>query len=248
MPKNYIVGNWKMNQSLEDINSFITIFSESNIKDGNNWIAPQSIHINSLLNSSKETSLKVGSQTVSENDFGAFTGEINSSSLKELGAHFTLVGHSERRTLFNETDSALNAKTKKALDENLIVIFCCGETLEQREENKTEKIVHEQISNGLKEINLKSADQLIVAYEPIWAIGTGKTASPEQAGSVHQSIRNLLNELYPNIGNEMSILYGGSVKPSNINDLLAQTDINGALVGGASLKAESFVELCKAAL
>jgi len=245
--KSYMIGNWKMNQSLDELTSFFTSLKDAQLKDADNanfWIAPQLIHVSDALRATENTLFKIGSQTISENDNGAFTGETSAKNLKELGAHFTLIGHSERRALFNETDSALNLKAKKALENNLKVVFCCGETLEQREEGKTLDIVLNQITNGLRDI--ADSSNIIIAYEPVWAIGTGKTASPDQAEEVHSAIRGLLTELFGDAGKSISILYGGSVKPANVVELLGKPNINGGLVGGASLKADSFAQLCQA--
>jgi triosephosphate isomerase len=244
MAKTYMIGNWKMNQSLEEVKSFFTSLKEQNLSQGNFWIAPQLIHITTSLEIAGN--IKIGSQNVSHQGNGAFTGETSAVSLKELGVHFSLVGHSERRALYGETDQSVNLKTKKILEVGLVPVVCIGETLEERESGKTLDVVLSQIKNGLQDIKLTSESQLILAYEPVWAIGTGKTASPEQAEEVHAAIRKLLNELYPSIGQEMSILYGGSVKPANVASLLSMPNINGGLVGGASIKADSFSDLCRA--
>jgi triosephosphate isomerase len=243
MATTYIVGNWKMNQTLGEIETFFQTLKEQKFKNKNCWIAPQALHLGHCLELAKGTEVQVGAQNISENNFGAFTGEIAAHSVKELGATFTLVGHSERRTIFKETDALLNAKTKKALAENLKVIFCIGETLEERQANKTFDVLKNQIRLGLSDIPF--SENIIIAYEPVWAIGTGKTATPEMAAEAHNFIRQELIALYGDNGNGTSILYGGSVKPSNINELLAMKDINGALVGGASLAAESFTALAQ---
>lgn len=243
--KTYIVGNWKMNQGLDELTSFFNELKETNLPEGNFWIAPQIVHINTALEATKGTQLKIGSQNASQNDFGAFTGETSVESLKEIGAHFSLVGHSERRSYYGETNEIVNAKTKKIMEKGLLPIVCIGETLEEREAGKTLDIVLTQVKEALAGIKLNSADELILAYEPVWAIGTGVTATPEQAEEVHTAIRTTLKELYSDLGESISILYGGSVKPANVTELLNQPNINGGLVGGASLKAESFAALCK---
>jgi len=245
MAKQYMIGNWKMNQDLNEIKSFFEGLNLSN-NQNNFWIAPQNIHISKSIELGMPKGVLIGSQNCSDQDNGAFTGENGTDALMEIGAHFSLVGHSERRSLFGESDALINKKISKAMNAGLVPVFCFGETLEQRESGKTFDIVLGQIREGLKGIDLNNEAELILAYEPIWAIGTGKTASPEQAQEVHGKIRELLVELYAEIGKDISILYGGSVKPSNINELLAQTDIAGGLVGGASLKAESFNDLCNA--
>lgn len=244
MAKTYMVGNWKMNQSIDELTSFFKDLKATDLGEGNFWIAPQLIHIGSAMTETKNSQFKIGAQTASENNFGAFTGETSVASLKELGAHFSILGHSERRAYYHESNTLINKKVKMVLETGLIPILCAGETLEERESGKTLDIVLTQIKDGLAGISLNTAEQLIIAYEPVWAIGTGKTASPEQAEEVHSEIRKLLKELYPQFGSEMSILYGGSVKPANVKELLSKPNINGGLVGGASLKAESFAALC----
>jgi triosephosphate isomerase len=245
MAKNYMIGNWKMNQSLKDIEDF---FSGLALTDNQNnfWIAPQTMHLTKALELGAKAGVLIGAQNCSDKDHGAYTGETSTDSLMELGCHFTLIGHSERRSYYGETDEFINSKVKKAIEKGLVPVLCVGETLEQREAKQTTDIVLGQIKAGLNRVELNNESELIVAYEPVWAIGTGKTATPEQAGEVHNEIRNLLTELYGETGKDISILYGGSVKPNNVKDLLAQTNINGGLVGGASLKAESYRELCDA--
>lgn len=253
MSRKYLmVGNWKMNQSLNEVKSFFATLNDMGINYSDEMkigIAPQAMHLAPSLKYAQDTGIKIGSQTCSEHEAGAYTGELAPSALKELGCGFTLIGHSERRTLFGETDHTLNAKTYNALNSNLDVIFCCGETLEEREAGRTLEVVLGQLENALikgeKEIKF-SGDQLTIAYEPVWAIGTGKTASPEQAEEVHAAIRGFLKEHFGEDGNSMFILYGGSVKPANVKELLAQPNIDGGLVGGASLTADSFAQLCTA--
>ncbi len=248
MAKNYMIGNWKMNQGLNDLETFFSGLKAKNLPAGNFWIAPQAIQISKAIDLAAGTPVKIGSQNCSDQNFGAFTGEVNTSSLKEIGAHFSIIGHSERRAIFGESDELINAKVQKALSDSLTPVFCFGETLEEREAGNTLDIVLGQIKAGLANVKLANADQLILAYEPVWAIGTGKTATPDQAEEVHAAIRTLLNELYGNLGNDLSILYGGSVKPANVVELLGKPNINGGLVGGASLKAEDFAALCSATL
>jgi triosephosphate isomerase len=244
MAKVYMIGNWKMNQSLEEINDFFYSIEEASLKGGNYWIAPQTLHISTCLKHSGK--IKIGAQNCSNYDSGAFTGETSAVNLKEIGAHFCLVGHSERRSLFNETDKLVNEKTHKLLEVGLVPVICIGETLEERESGKTLEVVLRQLSSALKNVNIKSPDEIIIAYEPVWAIGTGKTATPEQAEDVHGAIRERLGQIYHDLGANISILYGGSVKPANVAELLEKPNINGGLVGGASLDAESFTDLCNA--
>ena len=247
MAKTYMIGNWKMNQTQHEIEDFFKDLEISH-NQNNYWIAPQLIHIDKCLKLGMEKGILIGSQNVSNEDKGAFTGETSAASLMEMGAHFCLVGHSERRTLYNESDELINLKVKKAIEKGLVPVLCIGETLEQRNAGKTNDVVLGQVKAGLKDIELNNEAELIVAYEPVWAIGTGKVATPEMAQEVHAAIRNLLKDLYGETGEDISILYGGSVKPANVSDLLAQKDINGGLVGGASLKASDFSALCKATI
>ena len=241
--KTYMVGNWKMNQSLTELESF---FAELKLTDNQNnfWIAPQSLHLAKCIELGASAGVLIGAQNCSQENFGAFTGETSADSLMELGAHFTLVGHSERRSLFHENDQVINQKILKALAVGLVPILCVGETLAEREAGRTLEIVLEQIRKGLDQVSLNNESELILAYEPVWAIGTGKTATPAQAAEVHDEIRKLLIQLLGEMGRDISILYGGSVKPANVAELLEQQNINGGLVGGASLQADSFNALC----
>ncbi len=240
----HIVGNWKMNQSLEEIKSFFIDFTKMKMDlKCQAWIAPQFIHIPIL----KELAftlgnIKVGAQNCSEVDSGAFTGEVSPKALADMGTDFVIIGHSERRTIFKEDNKLLNKKFLNALSNNLKVIFCIGETLEERESGNTFSVIEKQLNEGLLNFPKEKSELLLLAYEPVWAIGTGKTASSEQAEEVHSFIRNKL----PNELQKVVILYGGSVKPDNIHSLLQMPNIDGALVGGASLKASDFKVLCMA--
>lgn len=246
-----IAGNWKMNKNL---NESVTLVSE--IKNGltkvNNSseiiICPPYTSLETVNSLIKDTAINLGAQNMHFEDSGAFTAEISADMLKSVGCNYVILGHSERRKIFLETDEVINKKINKALNEKLKVIFCIGETLTERESNITFKVLEEQIVNGLNNINDEKVVNLTVAYEPVWAIGTGKTASPEQAQEVHEFIRKLIAKLYSNnISQDMKILYGGSVKPGNAASLLSQADIDGALIGGACLKADSFLEIIKIA-
>jgi len=247
-PKTYIVGNWKMNQSISETENFFKNLSpEIKHYSGETWIAPQFIHIPLTLELAKKTDgkVKIGGQNCAATDFGAFTGEVAAQSLKEIGAHFVILGHSERRAIFGENDETINHKMKKSLEKNLFAILCVGESLAEREGNKTFDVVNKQVVEGLSGIKAADYRNIAIAYEPVWAIGTGKVASPEQAQEVHAFIRATLAETSCPATQELSILYGGSVKPDNVEGLLKCPDINGALVGGASLKADSFYGLCR---
>ncbi len=241
-----ILGNWKMNMTMQQVKEFtceLTTLSAS-CRFG---IAPQALHISQLIQLKKIVpQLMVGAQNCSDKNEGAYTGEISSLHLKDLGADFVLIGHSERRQYFKETHEFLNHKIKTAQSNHLTAVFCIGETLEQRQSGATERVVLEQLERGLCDISLSHLN-LILAYEPVWAIGTGVVATPEQAQEVHATIRKWLQQRCPSEADKISILYGGSVKPSNIKELLAKPDIDGGLVGGASLKAQDFISMCQSA-
>lgn len=248
MPKRYIIGNWKMNQSLSEISEFFNSLRAPMLSDGNFWVASQALHLQKCIELGEQTPILVGAQNCSNHESGAYTGEISCEAIKDLGCHFALIGHSERRTYFYESDELVNSKVKKAMEHKLVPVICIGETLEQRQSGQTLEIVLGQLTKAFESVNLSDSSQAIVAYEPVWAIGTGITATSDQAEEVHKAIRSRLIELYPQLGEEISILYGGSVKPSNIAELLLMPNINGALVGGASLKASDFRSLCESSL
>lgn len=251
MRRKVIAGNWKMHNDLKQ--------SEDLINSLKNLLKDKSVNceviicppFTSLSEASKLISgsiIKLGAQNMHFEDKGAFTGEISSSMLKSTGCEFVILGHSERRTIFKENDITINAKIKKALEQGLKPIFCIGETLEEREEEITRDIIKRQVENGLNGITSDQLKKIIIAYEPVWAIGTGKTATPEQAQEVHHFIRVLIEAKYSeSVSENLIIQYGGSVKPENAKELLSQKDIDGALVGGACLIAESFYGIIKEA-
>ena len=241
----HIVGNWKMNLTMHEISNFFIEMTKMKMElKCKAWIAPQALHIPILKEIAFTTgSIQIGAQNCSHADSGAFTGEISPLALADIGVEFVIIGHSERRTIFGEKNEILNEKVLNALKHNLKVIYCVGETLEERESNSTFKVIEEQLSVGLKNLPADKAHLLLVAYEPVWAIGTGKVATAEQAEEVHAFIRTKL----AHNKDETVILYGGSVKPDNIDSLLRKDNIDGALVGGASLKASDFKQLCSIA-
>lgn len=241
--KKLMVGNWKMNKTVKDCAEFFEIFNKGFTEKCEAWIASQAIHF-PLVEELKTASTKAGLQNCSEHVEGAYTGEISPRALRDMNGHFVILGHSERRQYFGETSRSLNAKIRTALKEDLAVIYCVGETLPEREAGHTLSLIEDQLHQGLNDQSLATAENLIIAYEPVWAIGTGKTASPAQAQEVHAHIRQILKNKYPSFGDKTRILYGGSVKPDNVTELLAQKDIDGGLVGGASLKAKDFLALC----
>ncbi len=238
--KKLMVGNWKMNKNGKECNEYVEEFNAKYTGKTEAWLAPQSLYVKLVINSG----IKAGLQNCSEHVEGAYTGEVSPRTFKEMGGHFVILGHSERRQYFAESNKTLNAKVRTALKEGLVAIYCVGETLAEREGNQTLSIVGDQIQQGLNDMSLANAENLIVAYEPVWAIGTGKTATPAQAQEVHAFIRKELSTKFPGFGDKVKILYGGSVKPDNVKELLAQKDIDGGLVGGASLKAKDFLALC----
>ena len=238
--KKLMVGNWKMNKNVKECLEYLETFSAKYSGKRDAWIAPQSLMLNSIINSP----LKAGLQNCSEHVEGAYTGEVSSITFKEMGGHFVILGHSERRQYFGETSKGLNQKIRTAIQEGLTVIYCVGETLAEREAGLTLPLIEDQLHQGLNDQSKARLENLIIAYEPVWAIGTGKTASPAQAQEVHAHIRSILTAKFPAFGDKTRILYGGSVKPDNVEELLAQQDIDGGLVGGASLKPKDFLALC----
>ncbi len=251
MRRKIIAGNWKMFNNLSET---VKLIEELKAKINNEAlncdviVCPPYTSLETADRSIKGSAIKLGAQNMYFEENGAFTGEVSASMLKSTGCEFVILGHSERRTIFKESDELINKKIKKALASGLKPIFCIGETLQEREEGITEKVVKTQVVNGLKDISAEEMGKIIIAYEPVWAIGTGKTATPDQAQEVHAVIRNLIAELYSKeVAYNLVIQYGGSVKPDNAAQLLSQPDIDGALVGGACLKADSFFAIIKAA-
>jgi triosephosphate isomerase len=188
--------------------------------------------------------MKAGLQNCSEHVEGAYTGEVSPRAIKDMNGHFVILGHSERRQYFHETSKALNLKIRTVIQEGLVAVYCVGETLKDRESGHTLTLVEDQIHQALNDQSKVNADNLVIAYEPVWAIGTGKTATPLEAQEVHAHIRKVLKTKFPAFGEKIKILYGGSIKPDNVEELLSQKDIDGGLVGGASLKASDFLALC----
>lgn len=242
--KKLMVGNWKMNQNAHAVSDFYFEFNKRYTEKREAWIAPPALYVRMAHELGFRKHVKVGGQNCSEHLSGAFTGEISPRQLKDVGAHFVILGHSERRQYFQENSRTLNPKIKAALREDLIVIYCVGETLFEREAGQTLSLIDDQLNQGLTDLKFANAENLIIAYEPVWAIGTGKTATPAQAQEVHAHIRGILQEKFPDFGAKTRILYGGSVNPANVEELLDQKDIDGGLVGGASLKVKDFLALC----
>lgn len=243
MRKALIAGNWKMNLNVSDTKKMLSELVKMDLdKDVDALICPSFTSIYPAYEILKDSNIFLGAQNVSEFEDGARTGEVSTNMLKNIGVSFVILGHSERRSIYNETNEIVNEKVKRALAEELKVILCVGEEEIDRENNNHENIVKEQLINSLK--NVKSSENLVIAYEPVWAIGTGKTCNPEDAEKMCLFIRNTLSDIFSKEKAEtIRILYGGSVKPANIKNLMTNENIDGALVGGASLKVKDFSDL-----
>ncbi len=234
-----MAANWKMNKTTKETEEFIIGFLPlvTGVQNVEIVIAPPFTSLPVAAKLLRESNIKLAGQNVFYEESGAYTGEISPLMLKDVECSYVIAGHSERRQYFGETDETVNRKIRVAMSAGLAVIFCIGETLEERESGNTFNILKRQIKEGLRGI---AADDLVLAYEPVWAIGTGKTASPEQAQEAHRFIRSELVTLYGDTAGTIRILYGGSVKPDNVSSLMSKEDVDGALVGGASLKPDSF--------
>ncbi|MFC4023798.1 triose-phosphate isomerase [Oceanobacillus longus] len=249
MRKKIIAGNWKMNKVLSESNQFVNavVGKVPDSEQVEAIVCAPFPYLSSLVEKTNGSKVKVAAQNMHFEDNGAYTGEVSPVMLKDLGVSHVVLGHSERREYFAETDETVNKKAHAAFHHGLTPIVCVGETLEQREANETKNHVEAQVKKAIEGLSDEQVAETIVAYEPIWAIGTGKTASSEDANEVCSHIRNVIKEVTSEaIAEKVVIQYGGSVKPSNIEELLSQSDIDGALVGGASLEAESFLQLVEA--
>ena len=247
----FIAGNWKMNLSPIEASTLATSLSMAtkSLRHADIAVAPTSLALTSVVGALKDSGIHVASQNHHLEPSGAFTGEVSAEMLKTTGCAYALVGHSERRQIFGETDELINQKVHAAFRAGLLPILCIGETLTQREDGSAESVVSEQVLKGIDGLTAAQVAATTLAYEPVWAIGTGKTATPEEAQSMHAFIRSVLAEKFPSfVAEEVRIQYGGSVKPHNAAELLTQPDIDGALVGGASLKVDSFVGILQATL
>ncbi len=245
----FIAGNWKMNKTVGEALDLVRSLKATlqGVEDVEVAVAPPFTALYPVAQELKGSSIFLAGQNLFWEEKGAFTGEISPVMLKEVGCQYVIIGHSERRQYFGETDESVNRRVHAALHYGLKVIFCIGETLQEREGGVTFSVVERQLEKGLAGLDAPKVETMIVvAYEPVWAIGTGKTATPEQAEEVHQFIRRKLEKLYSKgVANSLRIQYGGSVTPENIYGLMAQPDIDGALVGGASLKVESFSRIVR---
>lgn len=246
MRKAVIAGNWKMNLGLNEAIDLVSSLTKLNYNTESRdvIIAPPFVYLSDLIKITKGSNIKVYAQNFYYENSGAFTGEVSIDMLKDISVEGSIVGHSERRMIFNETDEIINKKIKAAVMQSFPVIFCVGETLEHRMAGIHEEIVTTQVGLGIEGISEKDMEIITIAYEPVWAIGTGKTASNIDAENMHKAIRNFLGEKYNKaLADKVRILYGGSVKPENISELMAMENIDGVLVGGASLKAVSFAKI-----
>ncbi len=245
MRKPIIAGNWKMHKTIAEAVEFVNeIKGKVNNTDVEAVIYAPFTLLKYLKEATKGTPIKIGAQNMHYADNGAFTGEISAPMLKELDIDYVVLGHSERRQYFNETNETVNKKVLKALEVGIDPILCIGETLEEREADKTKDVCKVQTEKALENVTAEDMKKVVIAYEPIWAIGTGKTATAEQANDVIAYVREVVKGLYgEEISEEVRIQYGGSVKPSNVSEIMNQTDIDGALVGGASLQPADFTEL-----
>ena len=246
-----IAGNWKLNKTISKAVALTTELR--NLVAGSKGVeivvAPPFTALDAVSNVVKGSNIRLAAQDVYWEDSGAFTGEVSAPMLKDIGCDYVIIGHSERRQYFAETNKTVNQKVQAALSHNLKPILCVGELLEEREAGHTEKVVESHVTGGIKGLTETELLSCVIAYEPVWAIGTGKTATPDQAQDVHKYIRDLITNTYSkDVASQICIQYGGSVKPENAAELMVQPDVDGALVGGASLNAESFSQIVKHAL
>ena len=247
MRKKIIAGNWKMNlDKIDSINLTSKILKNTEQeKDKKIILSPPFIYLEQLVTDcSERKDILIAAQNCSENGNGAYTGEVSAQMIKSIGVDYVIIGHSERRQYFNESHEVLNNKLSQALSNNLKVIFCCGENINQRDNNEFLDVINNQLSSTVFKLSAIDFSKIIIAYEPIWAIGTGKNATSEQAQEMHNYIRTIVSEKYGNeAANNVSILYGGSCKPSNAKSIFSQIDIDGGLIGGASLKSDDFISI-----
>ena len=252
MRKNIVAGNWKMNKKFDEadelVDNIMTQLEENELGENTMMIiCPPFPYLEMCTDYSNDSYFAVGAQNVNDNEKGAYTGEVSAEMLESMDIPYCIVGHSERRAYYGETDATVARKVNQLLLHDIKPIVCCGEVLEEREAGKQFDVVKRQITDGLFHLTAEQFANIIIAYEPVWAIGTGKTATPEQAQEIHAYIRSLIAEKYgKEVADETSILYGGSCKPSNAKELFANPDVDGGLIGGASLNADDFVKIALA--
>lgn len=248
MRKHIVAGNWKMNKNFDQAGELLEqlpeLLEQVELNGTHVIVCPPFPYLEMAGDYAEESYFTIGAQNVSEHDNGAYTGEISAEMLESMGVEYCIVGHSERRAYYGETDNSVAGKVDQLLKSGIVPIVCCGEVLEEREKGIQFDVVKEQITNGLFHLTPEAFGNIVIAYEPVWAIGTGKTATPDQAQEIHAFIRKTIAEKYGNeIADNTSILYGGSCKPSNAKELFSQPDVDGGLIGGASLNAEDFVAI-----
>ncbi len=246
MRKNIVAGNWKMNNDLAETQELISHLKLQMVKEptAKVYVAPSFVNLYNTFQSLKGTVVNVAAQNMHYAENGAYTGEVSAKMLKSIGVNTVILGHSERRALFNETDEMLAKKVNAALENDMEIIFCFGEELKDRKSDKHFELVKKQLENGLFHVSKDAWKNIILAYEPVWAIGTGETASPMQAQEMHKYVRGLVADKFgEEISQDVSILYGGSVKPDNAAEIFAKEDVDGGLIGGASLKAIDFLNI-----
>ncbi len=248
MRKNIVAGNWKMNNTLSETQNLLQqLTQEKQISEAKILVAPSFTNLIEAKKILKNTAIEVAAQNMHQDESGAFTGEVSASMLQSIGVKTVILGHSERRAYYNETDEILAKKVTTALQNKLQIIFCFGEELTDRNAGNQQNVVANQIQNALFHLTANQFKNIILAYEPVWAIGTGETATPEQTQEMHAFIRQLIATKYnKNTAENLSILYGGSVKPSNANEIFSKPDVDGGLIGGASLKAHDFFAIINA--
>lgn len=253
MRKPFIAGNWKMNTDSHSgpdlVRALAQGFAELDKSKVDVAVIPPFVYLAQIVNAARNSGIAVGSQDLYFEQKGAFTGEVSANMIKDVGCYYCLCGHSERRHIIGETDELINKKVHAAINGGLLPILCVGELLEEREADKTQEVVERQVRKGMKGLSAEKAEAVTLAYEPVWAIGTGKTATAAQAQEVHKMIRELLASMYDeSLAQSIRIQYGGSAKPDNAAELLDNEDVDGLLVGGASLKADDFLGIVKAAI
>ena len=249
MRQNIVAGNWKMNKNAEQTEDLLNALIDKlpHDKAVEIIVAPTFINLASAVEHLQFTNIGVAAQNMHQDESGAFTGEISADMLKSIGVNTVILGHSERRAIFHETDAIIAAKVDKALQHQMRVIFCFGEELKDRQNNQHFNVVENQLRDGLFHLDKSAWESIVLAYEPVWAIGTGETASPEQAQEMHEFIRETIRKTYgSDIADDVSILYGGSVKPDNAKEIFSKPDVDGGLIGGAALKAEDFAAIVSA--
>ena len=252
MRKNIVAGNWKMNKSFDEaddlVNGIMELLEKKELgKNTLMILCPPFPYLEMVSDYSNDSYFMVGAQNVNDNEKGAYTGEVSAEMLSSMDIEYCIVGHSERRAYYGETDAMIAKKVDQLLKHEIRPIVCCGEVLEEREAGKQFDVVKRQITDGLFHLSAEQFKELVIAYEPVWAIGTGKTATPEQAQEIHAFIRKTIADKYgKEVADEISILYGGSCKPSNAKELFANPDVDGGLIGGAALQAEDFVNIAMA--